>query len=305
MKTYTAEETEALLPYRRLADEIRSVALDGESGRARAPERMALALAEGGTLLVMPAADGELAITKLVSVHPKNGALGLPTIQGEVVVLEAGTGRRLGVLDGSAVTGRRTAALSLLAASELAAHPEGPLLVVGAGKQGRSHLEAFREGLGVSKVFVASRTSESAEALVRHAQSLGMEARAVESPENVLGEAKLIVTATTSETPVLTGGVEEDAFVAAVGAFRPGMAETSPELVGEANVVVDTLEGARSEAGDLIKAREAGLFDWDRAAELREFLGPQARAVPGGGPLIFKSVGSALWDLASARAAFR
>jgi ornithine cyclodeaminase len=77
--------------------------------------------------------------------------------------MEASTGARLGLLDGATVTARRTAALSLLAARELAPRPEGPLLIVGAGAQGRSHLEAFREGLGVSKVFVASRTPAGAE----------------------------------------------------------------------------------------------------------------------------------------------
>ncbi len=183
MKIHGPEETRTLLPYQKLADEIRSVALDRRSGKAEAPERMALPLANGGTLLVMPATDGDIAITKLVSVHPDNKPLGLPTIQGEVIVMEAGTGKRLGVLDGSVVTARRTAALSLLAASELAVHPSGPLLIVGAGTQARSHLEAFHEGLDISKAFITSRTLESAEALALHAADLGMEARVVENPK--------------------------------------------------------------------------------------------------------------------------
>lgn len=304
MKVYDAEDTQKLLPYQKLADEIRSVALDRKSGKAHAPERMALPLAEGGTLLVMPASDGGIAITKLVSVHPKNNALGLPTIQGEVIVMEAATGKRLGILDGSVVTARRTAALSLLAASELAAHPSGPLLVVGAGTQGRSHLEAFHKGLGVSKVFVASRTPENAEALARHAASLGVEAHAIEKPEDALGEAKLIVTATTSERPVLPEEVGEDVFIAAVGAFEPETAELPPGLIERSNIIVDTLEGARGEAGDLIQAHESGCFEWKNSYELQEFLGDEAKEAPGGGPIIFKSVGCALWDLASARAAF-
>ncbi len=305
MRIYTAEETRAFLPYQKLAKEIKSVALDRKSGKAHAPERMALPLANGGTLLVMPATDDTVAITKLVSVHPENNALGLPTIQGEVVVMEAGTGRRLGVLDGSVVTARRTAALSLLAASELAAHPSGPFLIVGAGTQGRSHLEAFREGLGVSKVFVASRTREKADSLARHAASLGMEARVVERPEDAIGEAKLVVTATTSESPVLPEGVASDVFVAAVGAFRPEMAELPPGLIKTSNVVVDTTGGAKAEAGDLIQAHEVGSFDWSDSSELQEFLGAGAKKPPAGRPTIFKSVGSALWDLASARAAVR
>ncbi|MGH3090177.1 MAG: delta(1)-pyrroline-2-carboxylate reductase family protein [Rubrobacteraceae bacterium] len=304
MKIHTAEETRALLPYRRLSEEIRSVALARKSGEARAPERMALPLASGGTLLVMPASDGDLAITKLVSVHPENNVLGLPTIQGEVVVMEADTGKRLGILEGSVVTARRTAALSLLAAEELASHPEGPLLIVGAGTQGRSHLEAFREGFGVSKVFIVSRTAESAESLARHAaRSLGMEARVVESPGEALGAVSLVVTATTSESPVLPNNIEDDVFIAAVGAFKPTMAELAPELVRNSDITVDTLEGAKSEAGDLIQAEKTGAFGWERAVELEDVLG--GRHPSSGRPIVFESVGCALWDLAAARTAFK
>src|ERR671914_971184 len=129
---------------------------------------MSLPLPDGAVLLVMPASGGGLAMTKLVTVHPQNARSNLPTIQGEVVVMEAATGRRLGILDGSVVTARRTAALSLLAARELAPRPNGPLLIVGAGTQGRSHLEAFREGLGTSRIFIASRTAERAGSLADH-----------------------------------------------------------------------------------------------------------------------------------------
>ncbi len=299
MRIFGAEGTEDLLPYRRLAEEIRSVALDRA---AEAPERIAVPLAGNGTLLVMPAADGEMAIAKIVTVHPGNRELSLPTIQGEVVAMEAGTGNRLGLLDGSAVTARRTAALSMLAAKTLAPVPEGPLLIVGAGKQARAHLEAFHEELGVSKVFISSRTAESAETLAGHAAGLGLESCAIESPEEVLGEAKLVVTATTSAEPVLTNEVEDDVFIAAVGAFRPEMAELPAELVRKSNVVVDTLEGAKSEAGDLIQAEKSGGFEWAGVLELREIL--EGRRLPGGRPTVFESVGCALWDLASARTAF-
>ncbi|HEX2728487.1 MAG TPA: delta(1)-pyrroline-2-carboxylate reductase family protein, partial [Rubrobacteraceae bacterium] len=172
MEILTPEETIDRLPYRQLADSIREVAL---SGKAHAPPRLALPLPEDGVLLAMPAADENLAITKLVTVHPRNPERGLPAIQGEVVVMRAATGVRLGILDGATVTARRTAALSMLAAREFAPHPDGPLLIVGAGTQGRAHLEAFREGLGVSEVFISSRTTMSAEALTEHAKSLGME----------------------------------------------------------------------------------------------------------------------------------
>lgn len=292
-----------LLPYGPLAESIREVVLAAAEGRATAPPRVRVPLPEGGTLLVMPASDGELAITKLVTVHPRNASRGLPTIRGEVVVLAAETGERLGLLDGGAVTARRTAALSLLAARALAPRPESPLLVVGAGTQGRSHLEAFREGLGVRRAFIASRTPQSAEGLAAHARDLGMEARAVRRPEEALAEARLVVTATTSREPVLPEKLHPETFVAAVGAYTPEAAELPPALVAEGSVFVDTLEGAREEAGDLIRAAAAGAFRWEEATEFAGALREGKR--PAGGPVIFKSVGHALWDLAAARRALR
>jgi ornithine cyclodeaminase/alanine dehydrogenase-like protein (mu-crystallin family) len=297
----SAEETGARLPYADLAESIREVALERTSGVVHAPSRMALPLAGGGVLLVMPASGEGIAMTKLVTVHPENARSGLPTIQGEVVVMEAGTGRRLGILDGSVVTARRTAALSLLAARELALRPNGPLLIVGSGTQGRAHLEAFHEGLGTSRVFVNSRTEESARSLAEHAENLGMEARVVGEPGEALGEASLVVTATTSREPVLPDGVSDGSFVAAVGSFEPGAAELPAGLVARAAVVVDTLEGAREEAGDLIQAEKAGAFSWGDVTQLEDVLRNPERPE---GTVVFQSVGHALWDLAAARTVF-
>ncbi len=301
MRFLGAEETGARLPYVDLAESIRKMALERASGEVRAPARISLSLPAGGVLLAMPAADGEIAITKLVTVHPRNPERDLPTIQGEVVVMEAATGRRLGILDGSVLTARRTAALSLLAARELAPHPEGSLLIVGAGTQGRAHLEAFREGLGTGRVFITSRTAERAASLGKLAEDLGVQTRVVEDPKETLDEVSLVVTATTSRGPVLPEEVPDGIFVAAVGSFEPEAAELPAGLVSRSTVVVDTLEGAREEAGDLIQAQRAGAFEWDSATSLEDALRASERPK---GTVVFKSVGHSLWDLAAARTAF-
>ena len=301
MEILDAQETAARLGYTDLADSIRELMVRRREGELEAPPRLTPGLPEGGTLLVMPAADEEIAMTKLVTVHPENAGRGLPTIQGEVVVMEAETGTRLGILEGSTVTGRRTAALSLLAAQTLAKKPKGRLLIVGAGTQAQAHLEAFREGLGVSKVFIVSRTEEPARALAERAGRLGMEAEVKGNVEEVLDEASLIVTATTSHEPILPEEIPSDTFVAAVGAFNPEMAELPPGLLSNSKVVVDTLEGVKEEAGDLIQAEQAGAFSWDHAVQLEDAL--DWTSLPDG-PIVFKSVGHALWDLAAARAVF-
>jgi len=245
----------------------------------------------------MPATDDEITITKLVTVHAHNTAEGLPSVQAEVLVFDTRTGRRLLWLDGVTVTARRTAALSLLAAQMLAPNLAGPLLIVGAGTQGRTHLEAMTQGLGVRQVYIASRDLAHAEDLATYARSLGIDAQAVSRPADVLAQTPLIVTATTSATPVLPADLRSDAFVAAVGAFQPDRAELPPDLVRAARIFVDTLEGAKAEAGDLILAG----VDWARVTSLEEAI---ALPRPLDGPVVFKSVGHALWDLAAARLAW-
>jgi ornithine cyclodeaminase len=123
--------------------------------------------------------------------------------------------------------------------------------------------------------------------------------------DEVLPICGMVVTTTTSTTPVITDRVRNRAFIAAVGAYRPTMAELPPELVRRSRVFVDTLEGARHEAGDLIQAD----IDWSNVASLEDVVLPlspeDARPRRGTAPTIFKSVGHALWDLAAARLAAR
>lgn len=297
MRIYTAEQTARCLPYVGLAQSLASMLRAEREGAARAPQRLVIPLRGENVLLLMPATDDQLAVTKLVTVHPDNPDRGLPTVRGELLVVDVTTGERLGLLEGQTVTARRTAALSLLAARHLAPRPAGPMLIVGAGVQARAHLEAFREGLHVTEAYITSRTAARADALAKHGRRLGVRTRVVDHPMEVLDQVALIVTATTSSKPVLPETVGEDAFIAAVGAFRPNMAELPAALIHRARLYVDTLDGARAEAGDLIQAN----VDWGDVKSLGEALDEPR---PLGGPVVFKSVGHALWDLAAARLVF-
>ena len=294
MKVLSAQETAALLPYPALAEQLKAVLADKRTGKASAPQRLHVPLNGGGVLLLMPAADDDLTITKLVTVHTRNASRGLPSVQAEVLVLDTRTGERLLWLDGGTVTARRTAALSLLAAQTLAPETAGPLLIVGAGTQGRSHLDAMVQGLGVKQVYVTSRDPAHAAELAAYASSIGIDAHPVEHAEEVLDRVTLVVTATTSPVPVLPAQVPDGVFIAAVGAYQPDRAELPPDLVRRAQIFVDTLEGAKTEAGDLILAD----VDWSQVIALEDAIGSPRRS---SGPVIFKSVGHALWDLAAAR----
>ncbi|WP_427915004.1 delta(1)-pyrroline-2-carboxylate reductase family protein [Ramlibacter sp. MMS24-I3-19] len=293
-----ARATAQALPAAAVAQEIAALLVDRS---VQVPERLVQALPGGGSLFVMPALDGHIAITKLITFTPANAGTERPTIQGDVVVFDAATGQRVLVLDGPAVTAQRTAAVSLLAAQRLAPSADGPLLIVGAGVQGRAHLEAFAAGLGVREVHVASRTVQSAQALVDHARALGLHAQVAADADAVLARCPLVVTCTPASQVVLRGPVRDDAFVAAVGAFTPKMVELAPalcrDIAARGRIVLDTPD-ARHEAGDLLQAGlEVGTLP-----TLRDVVAGDVR---GGGPVLFKSCGWAGWDLAAARCALR
>jgi 1-piperideine-2-carboxylate/1-pyrroline-2-carboxylate reductase [NAD(P)H] len=292
-----AIQTAARLPYLPLVDEL--VQLLGDS-TVQVPLRLVQPLPGGGSLFVMPALDARTAITKLITFTPANAGTGLATIQGDVVVFDVASGRRQLVLDGPTVTARRTAAVSLLAAQRLAPCKRGPMLIVGAGAQGKSHLQAFAEGMGIQEFVIASRSIESAQKLLDYALSLGLQARAVVDANAALAECPIAVTCTPASAVVLNALPRSDGFIAAVGAFTPQMVELGPELcqyfATQATLVVDTTD-AEHEAGDLL---QAGL-DVRRFASLADVLrGP---AFPVKGPVLFKSCGWAGWDLAAARTA--
>lgn len=297
----SAEMTAAALPYTALAQEIRATLLDPA---VVVPPRIVQALAGGGSLFVMPAADARIAMTKLITFIPDNAVRGLPAIQGDIIVFDVANGQRIAILDGPTVTARRTAAVSLLAAQLLAPRPDGPLLIVGAGVQGRAHLDAFAAGLPLKEVLIASRSPASAEALVAHAQTLGLQARRVDDADAALAHCPLVVSTTPAQEVSLRAMPRPDAFIAAVGAFTPRMVEWDAaicqRLAAEGTLVVDTRD-ADHEAGDLL---QAGL-DVSAVPTLADVLDAARwadhRARRASGPVFFKSCGWGGWDLAAAR----
>lgn len=296
---FNAAQTADSLPYGRLVSEIALLLSDAS---VRVPARLVQALPGGGSLFVMPALDAQVAITKLITFTPANAGSLLPTIQGDVVVFDIATGQRRLVLDGPTVTARRTAAVTVLAAQRLASCPQGPLLIVGAGIQGKAHLEAFAEVLHVREVMVASRRLASAQALVHHATAIGLHAQVVTDANAALADCPLAVTCTPANGVVLDTLPRQDGFVSAVGAFSPQMAELSSllcrHIAAHGSVFIDTADAVH-EAGDLL---QSGL-DVTRFATLADVVrhGTNHPA----GPVLFKSCGWAGWDLAAARVALK
>jgi 1-piperideine-2-carboxylate/1-pyrroline-2-carboxylate reductase [NAD(P)H] len=301
VRVFDAADTRSLLPAAPLLEALRQAMRAQRAGALHSPLRMALPLPDGASYLVMAAADAELAVTKQVTVHPSNRSRGLPTIQGKMLVRDARDGGELMALDGPTVTARRTAALSALGLRLLASGPVRSVAFVGTGVQALEHARLLAELGGLEALHLVGRTPARAEAMVaKLARELGnVELHVHATVASAACAAQAIITLTTSARPVLPDSMREDLLVIGVGAFRPQLAELPPALLRSRRIVVDTLEGARAEAGDLIQAD----LDWTRVTELVDHLDaplPADVAAP-----VFKTVGTAAWDLAAAHVARR
>ena len=204
-----------------------------------------------GSLLLMPASDDTLGVgVKLVALTPANPARGLPLIHASYVLFDAETQAPEAILDGSALTAHRTAAVSALATRHLARADASRLVVFGAGVQATAHVEAMLAVRDVTELVVVSRSADRAAALVAAARSGGVGADV--GGADAVGEADVVCTCTTSGEPLFDGSLlARGAHVNAVGAYRPHTRELDTETVRGARVVVETREVAFAEAGDL------------------------------------------------------
>lgn len=294
MSTLSAADTAALLPPAELVAALRDAALDLAAGRISCPQRQVIPM-EGGALLSMLAVGADFGVHKLVTVVPENRSRALPTIQGQVGVVRASTGELLLTLDGATVTGRRTAALSMLGVATLAARPPRCVLLYGTGTQALHHAQALAALHPSARVHVVGHAPGSAEAFCR-ANAGTLAALLPATAQSLPDDIDLAITCTTSPEPVYCAGAKAGRLVVAVGAYTPACAEIDAATVRGSALFVDDMTNARHEAGDLIRAQ----VDWTQVRSIADAIGVSK---PAGGAVLFKTVGSAAWDLAAARVA--
>ncbi len=289
-----SQQTQARLPMAELCRQVAQAAAEMAAGQIHSPERQALPLPQGGTLLSMPASAADIALHKLVNVCPQNASQGLATIHGVVSVYNAVSGVPQLLLDGPTVTARRTAAVSLLAIRTLLPHTPQHVALVGTGKQARAHAEALAETWPGLRVDLHSRSADSAATACRQLAHLPLQlAPAVGRIDDA---AEVVILLTTSRSPLYNAPARAGRLLIGTGAFRPDMAELGPHTIAGSQLFCDDVPGARHEAGDLIQAG----VDWAQVHSLADAL---AGRIDPAAPKLFKSVGSAAWDLAAARCA--
>ena len=275
---------------------------------AQVPRRHAHDLSGQGPLPLMPAwqPQGQLGV-KLVSVMPGNRDRGLPTVHALYVLLDAQTGVPLALMDGEQLTLRRTAAVSALASLALSRPDSRTLLLVGSGRLAPEMAVAHCAVREIDRVLVWGRDPAKARLAMQRARDAGLPARVALQAAVTLAEgcaaADIICCATTSTEPLVRAEwIKPGTHVDLVGGFRPDMREADDALVCGANLFVDTADGALAEAGDLVQPIAAGRLGTDAVrAELAQLAdGTRAGRRNGTEITLFKSVGSALADLASA-----
>ncbi|MFC9558226.1 ornithine cyclodeaminase family protein [Agromyces sp. NPDC056965] len=254
-----------------------------------------------GQLLLMPSDLGAYAGQKLATVAPANPSRGLERIQAIYVVLDAETLAPVALLDGTELTSLRTPAVSAAVADVVAAPDASSLVVFGTGPQGVRHVEAMRAIRPIDRVRFVGRDRSRAEHAANLVAVSGLDV-AVGTAADVAA-ADLVVCATTAREPLFDAALVRDrAVVVAVGSHERDARELPGELLGRADVIVESQRVALAEAGDVILAVAEGHLSPDALipmARLFEAAGAEASARP----VVIKTCGMGWQDLAVAQLA--
>ncbi|WP_435065218.1 ornithine cyclodeaminase family protein [Halobaculum sp. EA56] len=313
MHVFDDDAVASLLSLEDLLPVIETAFLKQDRGEVERPERPHFPVGEGldgraepaGTGLAMPAyVHGDPAYaTKLASVHPGNADTDRPTVQAQVVLTDAANGAPLALFAGERITNARTGCIGGLAARELGAG-SGPvdLAVIGAGQQARWQTRAIAAARGVDAARIYSPTPDSREGCAADLRADGIDAEAVASPETAVRDADVVVTATTSETPVFPGETLADgALVVAVGAYEAGMCELDRATFDRADRVFADVPEEVAGIGDVLD-NDVGP---ERIVPLSAVFEGDAGRESDDEVIVVESVGSAVLDTATANHLWR
>ncbi len=315
MLILNAADVRRALPMRETIEAMKRAYAALSAGQANIPLRTSLPIpAQNATALFMPAfvseTDGEeSALTlKIVTLFPHNVPAGLPFIHAAVLVLDAQNGKTLALLEGGTLTAIRTGAGGGAAADLLARAESRTVALFGAGVQARTQLEAVCAVRNIEKVWIHALFPEQVEAFIAEMRSrVSATLVPAATPRQALAEADIVCAATTTTTPLFDDAdLRPGTHITGVGSYTPAMIEIPPATVARARVVVDSRAASQAEAGEIIRAAEQGLFDWQNAAELGEIvLGTQTGRTSPEQITFFKSVGVAVQDALAAQLALK
>jgi ornithine cyclodeaminase len=295
----------------RVMDALAEAFADLSAGLVASPARTIIEHGAGQQLIVGPAIWEQRGVgcVKITTLTPGNPDLGLPLIDGVVVLTGLATGRILALLDGAELTAIRTGAVAGLATRLLASEDASELAVVGAGVQARAVTRAVFAVRPIRSVRVVSRTRASADAFadwICGTAGRPVKVTVCDTVREAVVDAEVICTATATDGQaplVLADWVTPGAHLNVIGGTHENAIEVDPALLSGALVVVEERAAALAEAGEIRAALAAGLIGPDHLHELGALL---SRPAGEGGRVtsLFRSVGMAVEDTAAAAAIF-
>ncbi len=261
------------------------------------------------TLLLMPAwQPGQDAGVKIITVNPDNDALGLPSIQGRYIYLDATNGSVKAIVDAKSLTTKRTATASALASSILSKKNASSLLMIGTGALSPNLIRAHASVRSIQNVFIWGRTIEKALLIKERFSNEAFSVNVVENISDVISNVDIVSCATLSENPLVLGSlIRPGQHIDLVGSYKPHMRESDSELMTKSSIFLDQYEGGLKEAGDIIiPIKEGAIGTSDIKADLFELCAEKhSGRVSDEEITVFKSVGHALEDLVGARYYFK
>lgn len=304
MQMFDQKAVARALPYEKLIDALDNAFGSSVTVPQRSHHTIERSAGVDATLLLMPAwRDGGAVGVKVVSVFPDNATRGVGSVNGLYLLLSGESGVPIAVIDGDELTLRRTACASALASRYLSRADSASLLMVGTGRLAPHLIAAHAAVRPLRQVWIWGRDSTKAEALAGKLAAQYDDVTAVDDLSQAIASADIVSCATLARAPLVNGDdLMPGQHIDLVGAFTPDMAEADPQALRRARVFVDTYDGARSEAGDILQAIAAGamIFD-DVIGDLRDLVTERVVARRAAEDItLFKSVGTALEDLAAA-----
>jgi ornithine cyclodeaminase len=308
MRIISAAEVEAALDYPSLVERLRQAFRRDIQVPVRHHHDIEVSGGSTATLLLMPAwqVDRHIGI-KMVTVFPDNAEKSLPAVMGIYVLVDGKNGSPLALIDGPTLTVKRTAGASALASSYLSRPDAERLLMVGTGALAPQLIVAHAAVRPICNVLIWGRTPERAQRLAKRMNRRDFHVDWTDDLESAARGAHIISCATLSKEPLIHGDwLQPGQHLDLVGAFRPDMRETDDAVMRRARVFVDTRAGATKEGGDIVQAVAAGALTTDDiAGDLFELTrGERSGRRYYDQITLFKSVGTAIEDLAAAQLVF-
>lgn len=306
MLAISSDEIISLVSRKEIADAVEQAMLLLETGNYIMPDRMHIHRGDD-TLLLMPCLADNVVSTKLINVFPNNRALGLPSLFGTLVLNSSDTGEPLAIMNGATITALRTGAVGGVGVRHLAMKDAKSLFIIGAGVQGRNLALSACIERNFQRVYTFDINFDSS---VKLSQNLQKELNDIEViPVRTINEglktADVIITATTSSTPVLPldkSLLEGKCFVG-VGSFKPNTRELPDELFSLTDTIFVDTPFAAKECGDIAIPLANGVLNPDKVVTLGKLI--NKTHITKSQTTVFKSVGMALFDLFTANLIYK